>query len=213
MDTLSKEGEFPAIPESIYIGDPTTALQRRPDVRMAERELAAVTALIGVVKADYFPQVTFHGRLALESEKFSNMGNADTQAMGIGPRITWAALDLGRVKARVNSIRAHADAQIALYEKTVLTALEETDNSLVAYGQSQNRRAELTQTVAASRRAYEIAKVRYEEGVADMLQLLEAERRMLETETALERSQTATALSLVALYKSLGGGWEDFAAK
>jgi multidrug efflux system outer membrane protein len=198
------------IPKEILLDDPSIVLRRRPDVRLAERALAASTAQIGVAAADLFPRVTFNGHVAVQAKSLDAVTGADAQAYGFGPRISWAALDLGRIKAIVDATRAGADAQLASYEKTVLTALEETDNALLAYGQSQTRSSHFKEALSASRRAHEIAKARYEEGVADMLQLLEAERRLLEVETALTQSETATATCVLAIYKSLGAGWEEF---
>lgn len=202
-----------AAPPDVSLGDPAALLRRRPDIRAAERELAASTALIGAEMADFFPRVSFNGQVAIESKTFSGLGSAASDAYAFGPRITWAALDLGRVKARVDAAKADTAARLAQYEKTVMAALAETDNALIAYGQDQNRREKLETAVTAARRAEAIARARYREGEADMLAVLEAERRQLESENALSQAQTAAFTSVVAIYKALGGGWEAHAVR
>src|SRR4029077_16628683 len=113
---------------------------RRPDIRAAERALAAATARIGVQTADLFPRVTFNGSLGLSANHLSGLGPSGTDFFSFGPQISWAALDLGHVRARIQAAHARADAELAAYEKTVLTALEETENALVDFGREQARR-------------------------------------------------------------------------
>jgi multidrug efflux system outer membrane protein len=136
-----------------------------------------------------------------------SLGDAGTGTRLIAPGITWAALDLGRVRAHIAGNRARTDAALARYEQTVLLALEETENSLVAHARSQEQFGYLATSAAASSRAAELARLRYENGVIDFLQVLDAERSLLEAEDRLARSRTETATSLVAVYKALGGGW------
>ena len=125
---LSQSAPFPSIPKTIQIGQPAELLRRRPDIRIAERSLAAATARIGVATADLFPKVTFVGTIALEATTFSGVGAARSDSYSVGPRISWAALDLGRVYARIKAADARAEASLAQYEQTVLNALEETEN-------------------------------------------------------------------------------------
>src|SRR5687767_1478791 len=123
MESLSPPASLPNAPELIALGDPAQLLRRRPDVRSAERELAAATARIGVATADLFPRVTFVGRIGIEAETFSGLAQAGSDTWSFGPRITWAALDIGRVQARIKAAGARAEAQLAAYERTVLNAL------------------------------------------------------------------------------------------
>ncbi len=148
--TLSAHQSLPKAPETIRIGDPAQLLRRRPDIRMAERNLAAATAQIGVATADLFPRVTFVGSISLEGNTLTNLVAPGGDAYSIGPRITWAAFDLGRVYARIKAADARAEAGLAQYEQTVLNALEETENSLVAYRQELSRRADLAKAATAS---------------------------------------------------------------
>jgi multidrug efflux system outer membrane protein len=183
-------------------------LRRRPDIRAAERTLAGATARIGVAIADLFPHVAFNGNLGFTANHISRLGNSGTDAYSFGPQITWAALDLGHVSARIKAAHARADAELAAYEKTVLTALEETENALVDFGREQIRRDYLRESVRSATQAMALARQRYEGGVADFLPVLDAERTQLDVQAQLAASETRTATSLVAIYKALGGGWQ-----
>ena len=131
---LEQPAALPRIAETIQIGNPPELLRRRQDIRIAERTLAAATALIGIATADLFPSVTFVGTIALEASSLSELGASGSDAYAVGPRVTWADLDLGRVYARIKAADASAEASLAEYEQTVLNALEETENALVNYG-------------------------------------------------------------------------------
>ena len=132
---------LPALPPLIALSNPEALLRRRADVRAAERRLAAATARIGVATADLFPRVTFNGSVALQAPSVSALGKSGTEAWSFGPRITWAAFDLGHVRARIQAAGARAEASLAAYERTVLTTLEETENALVDFGREQVRQA------------------------------------------------------------------------
>lgn len=200
---------LPGVPAVIHIGNPMDLLRRRPDIRLAERDLAGATAQIGVATADLFPRVTFVGTIALEGRTLGAIGGAGSDSYSAGPRITWAALDLGRVYARIKAADARAEATLAQYQQTVLNALEETENALVAYNQQRLERDLLAQAAQASQRAHELAHLRFRDGITDFLTVLDAELRLLQDQERLAASETQTATALVALYKSLGGGWEN----
>ena len=203
---------LPNLPELVRIGKPAELLRRRPDIRSAERDLAAATASIGVATADLFPRVSFNGTFALESQSLAGLGAAGSDAYVFGPRISWAALNLGQVYARIRAADAGAESTLAQYEQTVLNALEETENTLVNYNRIRARQALLASAAAESLKAYQLVHLRFDDGVEDFLNVLDTERRLLEDQRQLAQSQTATATSLVALYKALGGGWEEFGA-
>ena len=208
---LSQFAPLPKIPETIQIGNPAELLRRRPDIRMAERLLAAATAGIGVATADLFPRVTFVGTVALEASMLSGVGAAGSDSYSLGPRISWAFLDMGRVYARIKAADASAEAGLAQYRQTVLSALEETENALVNYNRERARQALLASAAHASIRAEELAQFRFKEGVSDFLTVLDAQLRLLQDQERLAQSETATATALTALYKALGGGWETVA--
>jgi multidrug efflux system outer membrane protein len=205
---LAPPAPIPLLPSMVNIGDPAGLLRRRRDVRIAERTLAAATARIGVQVSELFPRVTFNGNVGLSANHLSGLGASGADYYSFGPQISWAALDLGHVSARIRASRAHADAELAAYQKTVLTALEETENALVDFGREQVRRDFLRESQRSAVDATALARQRYEGGLADFLPVLDAQRTQLAVEAELAQSETRTATDLIALYKALGGGWE-----
>jgi NodT family efflux transporter outer membrane factor (OMF) lipoprotein len=205
---LSPAQPIPALPPLVNLGDPAGLLRRRPDIRAAERRLAAATARIGIETADLFPRVTFNGNLGLAANHLAGLGKPGTDTYSFGPQLTWAALDLGHVRARIRAAHARADAELADYQRTVLTALEETENALVDFDREEARRDFLAASERAAAEAMTLARQRYDSGIADFLPVLDAERTQLDVQAQLAQSQTRTATTLLALYKALGGGWE-----
>lgn len=205
---LEEPRAMPVLPELVDIGDPGQLLRRRPDIRAAERNLAAATSQIGVAVADLFPRVTFNGAIGLEANSISHLTGPGTDTRSFGPSITWAALDYGHVRSRIAASKAVANSQLAQYEETVLTSLEETENALVDFGKARARRDYLAESVKASQAAATLAQSRYDNGATDFLTVLDAERVLLEAQDQLAQTQTTTATALVAVYKALGGGWE-----
>ncbi len=208
-EKLSANAPLPKIPKTINIGQPAELLRRRPDIRVAERTLAAATARIGVATADLFPRVTFVGTIALEAGTLAGLGAASSDTYSLGPRISWAALSMNRVFAQIKATDAHAEAGLAQYEQTVLNALEETENALVNYNRERSRCKLLTLAAQAGEKAYRLAHLRYSEGVSDFLTVLDVESRLLQDQSRLAQSETNTVTALAALYKALGGGWES----
>ena len=210
LKTLLVPAPIPLAPAVIHLSKPADLLRRRPDIRAVERNLASATARVGVAIADLFPRVTFVGSFNLESNSLTGLATPGTGAYNIGPRITWPAFELGQVYARIKAAEAQADVMLAEYQQVVLNALEETENALVVYDRLRDRQALLKTAAEASTRAFEVANVRFEEGVMDFLNLLDTERRLLLDQREYAQSQTATAASLISIYKALGGGWEVF---
>ncbi|QLF94940.1 TolC family protein [Pseudomonas sp. ABC1] len=198
---------LPAIAKALPIGDPSELLRRRPDVRAAEHRLAAATADIGVATADLFPRVSLSGFLGFTAGRGSQLGAADARAWSVAPSISWAAFDLGSVRARLRGAEADADGALAQYEQQVLLALEETDNAFSDYGKRQQRLLSLVRQAEASRAAASQATIRYREGTVDFLVLLDAERERLAAEDAQASAEVELYSGIVALYKALGGGW------
>jgi len=207
-ELLQPPRELPDLPQIAAVGDPAGLLRRRPDIRVAERQLAASTALVGVAMGDLFPKVTFTGGFSYSAVAGSPLGGDPTRGYVVGPSISWAAFDLGRVKAEVEGSRARADVALAGYEQTVLRALEETEDALVTHARSRDSLTQATDAAAASRTAAQIARTRYEGGMVDFLEVLDAERTQLAAEDRLAQSRTDAAVSLIAVYKALGGGWQ-----
>ena len=166
-------------------------LRRRPDIRVAERQLAASNAEIGVAVGDYFPKVTFTGSFGYDAASLNGLGTGASRAYSIGPGISWAAFDLGRVHAQVAGARARTDTALAQYEQTVLKALEETENALVTHARTRDQLVHAADAAEASAAAAKLARVRYEGGVVDFLEVLDAERTQLEAEDRMAQSRTA----------------------
>ena len=213
LPQLSAAQPLPTLPVAHDIGTPELLLRRRPDIRVAERDLAAATAEIGVAVGDLFPRITFLGSWGFDAVDRNDLGNSGTQNYSFGPSISWAAFDLGRVKQRIRQREAATDRALAKYEQTVLQALEETDASLTAYSKAIVKQQHLQQSATASLDAAKLARARYESGVADFLAVLDAERSALAAEDQLARSETQTATALLATYKALGGGFRPLDPK
>jgi len=201
--------ELPAIAKALPIGDPAELLRRRPDIRAAERQLAATTANVGVATADLFPRVSLSGFLGFIAGRGSQIGSSAAEAWGVAPSISWAAFDLGSVRARLRGAEADADGALASYEQQVLLALEESENAFSDYARAQERLLSLLRQSTASRAAAQQAEIRYREGTVDFLVLLDAEReRLPAAEDAQAQAEVELYRGVVALYKALGGGWQ-----
>lgn len=205
--SLSDDAAIPAIPDAVAVGDPESLLRRRADIFTAERRLAAATARVGVETADLFPQLRILGSVGYLAAGSAALGDAGTERASIGPFLSWAAFDLGRVRARIDAADARAEQSVANYEHAVLIALEETENAFVGFARTASRRAQLQHAEVASRRAVELAQARFRNGLDSFLSVLDAERRLLEAENLLARAEIDHALSFVAVYKALGGSW------
>ena len=205
---LSAPHELPPLPHIVPVGTPEALLRRRADIRSAERNLAASTALVGVAVSDLFPKVTFTGNFGYAAAEPAGLGSAASRSYMIGPGISWAAFNLGRVRAEIAGARAGAVIALDQYHGTVLNALEETEDALVTHERDRDQLLHAEDAARASATAAKLAEIRYKGGMVDFLSVLDAERTELETEDALARSRTEAATSLIAVYKALGGGWE-----
>jgi multidrug efflux system outer membrane protein len=208
LDIDLSPATFKPIDASLAIGGADDVLKRRPDIRVAERELAAANARIGVAKADYFPHISLGGFIGFLAGRSNDFGGADSRAWSIAPSISWAGLNVQRVASGVKGARARAEEAQANYDRTVLTALEDVDNSLVGFNQQRIRVEKLMTQATESRRAAELAKLRYDAGRTDYLELLDAERTQLSAEDQLAEAEAGINTRAVALYKALGGGWQ-----
>jgi multidrug efflux system outer membrane protein len=205
---LAPTQDLPPLPGVVPVGDPAGLLRRRPDIRVAERQLAGATARIGIAVADLFPRVTFTGNAGYVAASSGALGDRGTDSYVLAPGISWGIFDLGHVQARIAASRANREGALLQYEKTVLNALEETESSLVTHARARERLVHDEEAVRASNTAASLARVRYENGASDFLQVLDAERTLLQSEDRLARSRTEAATSLIAVYKALGGGWQ-----
>jgi NodT family efflux transporter outer membrane factor (OMF) lipoprotein len=206
---LSTPQAIPPVPPRVPIGLPSQLARRRPDIRQAEAQLHAATADVGVAVADFYPTVTLSGSLALQATQFKNLGSWNANTYAIGPSLTLPIFQGGRLRATLELRKAQQQEAGLVYQRTVLGALHDVDNALTAYDAEQRRRAQLEVAVEQNRRALDLARSRYTEGVADFLSVLDAERSLLAAEQQLTDSTTTVSTNLVQLYKALGGGWES----
>lgn len=197
---------IPRGPESIAIGIPADTLRRRPDVRSAERQLAAATARIGVAKATLFPALSISGNINTNAASIGNLGTLLTG--GLFTQLAQTIFDGGRRQSQVRSARAGADLAFANYKQTVLSGLEDVENAVQALQAAKARQAQLAIAVDASNNAAIYARSQYRSGLIDFLSLLQTEQALLSARDQLASAQANEALSLVQLYLALGGGWD-----
>ena len=204
---LMVNGEIPAIKPMIPIGLPSELLTRRPDIRQAERNLAAATANIGVATADLFPRFSLTGALGQESTNTGSFADSESRTWSLASGFSWPVLDWGKIRANIRLQDAKQQQALNIYTKTILIALEDVENALVAYGNEQQRLRFLEAGTEANRKSVEMATQRYQKGLVDFLNVLDAQRQLYQSEDAMIVSRGQLALSLIALYESLGGGW------
>ncbi|MEO6057495.1 MAG: TolC family protein [Gemmatimonadales bacterium] len=202
---LADYAAIPPLPSSVTVVSADSLIRRRPDVAAAERQVAAERAFVGAAKAEYLPRFTVGGSAGYSASALDGLGDAGAFRYAVGPVISWPALNLGRVKARVDVSRARASEAEAQYSQTVLRALQEVETALSRYRTSRIRVERIGDAADASERAAELARLRFEGGVADFLQVLDAQRTQLDAEDQLAQAHTDAATSYAALYKALGG--------
>jgi outer membrane protein, multidrug efflux system len=194
---------------ALPVGTPEQLLRRRPDLVIAERQLAAATANIGVATADLFPRVSLTGLIGFASNRLTSLGDGDSQQYSFNAGLTWPLLDFGRVRSRIAASEARARQSLANYEQTVAVALEETEGALSQFA----RNAEQTQKLASAARnaeeATRLSRLRFDAGAVDLLIVLDADRQSLTVRDALVQAQVGQATALVSVYRALGGGWSD----
>lgn len=206
---LSVNAPLPTYGGPVTLGDPALLLKRRPDIRAIERQLAAATANIGVAEGDLFPKVTFRGSISLQAPTVPELTSGRNDAWSLVPAISWPAFNLGRVLAQVDQAKAFTAEQLARYDQSILLALEETEGALARFAAARQRRDYLKVSVDQSSKAVAIARTQYENGLIDLLPVLDAQRVALLAQLELVGSETGLLTSLVQLFKALGGGWDD----
>jgi len=197
----------PKLAEPIPAGDGTELLLRRPDVREAERTLAAETARIGVAVASLYPTVSLGGSISTAAPQGANLLSNTYVSYGVGPLISWNFPNILVARARIREARATASAALASFDGTMLTALKEAEQALVTYGAELAHNAALTRARDASQTAYTLVQQRYRAGTISQLDLLSAEQTLIQAEQALAQSDQALSEDQVAVFKALGGGW------
>jgi NodT family efflux transporter outer membrane factor (OMF) lipoprotein len=198
---------LPALPIDVPVGVSSELARRRPDILRAEAELHAATAAIGVAKADFYPRIGLKGRVGVEAFEFGDLGSWDSRFFSVGPTVLLPIFQGGRLTQRLALNEARQKTAALAYRQTVLRAWHEVDNALDAWAAQQRQHAELLISYEQSMEALRVAERGYQEGAADYLSVLTAQRNLLASQTSLNGSATGAALTLVNLYKSLGGGW------
>jgi outer membrane protein, multidrug efflux system len=206
---LSQHRPLPEVPPEVPVGIPSDLLRRRADVRRAERQLAAATAQVGSATADLFPKFSLTGLVGLDSSQPGNLIDWGSRYFAISPGVSWPILDWGRIRSNIRVQNALQAQALTAYEQTVSGALKEVEDALVHYQEEQTRHKDLAEAFAASQTALELARKSYENGVVDILTVLNAERSLLASQDTLVQSDGAIRKDLVRLYVALGGGWEQ----
>ncbi len=209
---LEKQEPIPVTSLKVAVGVPADILRRRPDVRKAERSLAAQTAKIGVATADLYPKLKLTGSIGLEALSLNNLLSAGSQNYSFGPSITWPLFSGGAIRQNIEVQSALQEQSLIAYEAAVFKALEEVENAITAYAEEQYRRQSLRDAAGAAKQAAELTQGKYEGGLTDFSHVLEAQRSLLSFQDQLTQSDGKVTSNLIRLYKALGGGWTSLAA-
>jgi NodT family efflux transporter outer membrane factor (OMF) lipoprotein len=210
VDELSKPDLVPTMPAAAAPGVPVDLLKRRPDIAQAERELAAATARIGVATANLFPDVTVSASIGSQGQGLGTLPNVGKHIWSFGPGAIWPLLDFGALDAKVEVADFAARASLANYRKTIINAVRQVDSSLDAYDAQEHRMEQLTQAMMAGQRALDLANARYDRGLTDFLNVVDAERAFYQLQEEFAEAQVSQGEQFVQLYKSLGGGWQEY---
>ncbi|MHC1741985.1 MAG: efflux transporter outer membrane subunit [Syntrophobacteraceae bacterium] len=208
LETLSERGPIPVGPDGAPIGLPSDLLKRRPDIRRAERELAAATARIGEAKADLFPKFALIGALGYQSMDIRDLAHPSSRLWSYGPSVRWPVFDAGRIRARVAVQDARQQQALIRYEQTILSALKDVEDALVAHAKERSSRESRIVAEQANEKAYQIASELYAQGLKDFLNVLITQLALYSAQDALAQSDQAVATFMVSLFKALGGGWD-----
>ena len=206
-EELTERKDIPITPLDVAVGVPAEVLRRRPDVRKAERELAAESAQVGVATAELYPKFMLTGSIGLEALSLGNLFSTGSRTYGIGPSFLWNIFDGGRIRQNIKVQSALQEQALLSYEASLLTALEDVENALTAYAKEQTRRQSLAEASRAAQRAVELAQNQYTSGLIDFQTVLDAQRALLSLQDQLAQSEGAVTSNLIRLYKALGGGW------
>jgi NodT family efflux transporter outer membrane factor (OMF) lipoprotein len=210
IQELSAPNLIPSMPAPVASGAPLDLLKRRPDIQQAERELAAATARIGVATADLFPQITLVGSIGSQGQGLGTAPGVGKHIWSFGPGAVWPLLDFGALDAKVDIAQLAAHASLVNYRKTILSAVQEVDTAFDAYNAQQDRLKNLGDAMMAAQRAVDLAQARYDRGLTDFLNVVDAERQFYTLQEEYVAAQVTQGEQFVSLYKSLGGGWQNY---
>lgn len=205
---LEPTGPLPESPVAVPVGLPTDLLRRRPDIRVAERQLAAQNARIGAAMAERYPRFFLTGGASGQSNVLGDVIEGTSLLGSFGPRVDWPVFQGGRIRANIEVQNARQEAAVIRYEQAIMGALGDVENALIAFNKEQVFHDTIQRAVAANQRAVELARERYDRGLEGFLNVLQAQRNLFDTEDQLVRSESIVLANLVSLYKALGGGWD-----
>jgi NodT family efflux transporter outer membrane factor (OMF) lipoprotein len=205
---LIKDGPLPTIPADIAMGLPADLVRRRPDIRQAERQLAAQTAQIGVATSELYPFFSLTGALHFEAMDFDDLGRAYSGAYSFGPQMAWNIFDGNRIRSRIQVQKAATQQALATYEKTVLLALQEIQDAANNYAYEIDRREKLGQSVKALEESVRLVESQYRNGLTDFQNVLDMQRSLFVQQDNLAISEGLAVGYLIRVYRSAGGGWE-----
>ncbi len=209
LKELSPTNFIPATPPEVPIGIPSEFLRRRPDIRRAEARIHSDTARIGVATADLYPKFSLTGSVNFQNDQLHGLINWKDRFWKVGPAVDWQIFSAGRVRSNIELQKVLRDEMVLAYQKTVITALADVENALVAYAKEHDRHKTLVDAVSYNRKAVDIASQLYTQGLTDFLNVLVAQRSLFASEDALVQSTRNLSTDLVSLYKALGGGWDS----
>lgn len=209
LDPVGEVATIPVPPETLSVGRPGELIRRRPDIRAAEADISRLLALGDVERARLFPTLTFNANLLALFTEDSTLDNSF--GFGVGPALRWDGPDLRRVRADIDIADAQTRVAFASYESAVIEALGEVEIALISYVQERARRVDLEAAAASAERALELARLRFDEGLDDFLDVIDAQRTLLDAQDRLEISRLATTRQAIAAYRALGGIWRDAA--
>jgi len=212
-EELVNEAPIPTEPDEVTTGLPVELLRQRPDVREAERLLAAQTARIGIATADLYPSFGLSGFFGVEAISGGDLLDGDSLTWNIGLPIRWNIFAGGRIRSQIRVEESRTNQLLARYEQTVLLALEEVENAMVAYEKEVQRRERLAQSVDATQRSLDLVLTQYTAGLTDFQNVLDTQRTLLLREDDLAVAEGVVIGNLVGLYRALGGGWDPNAAE
>jgi NodT family efflux transporter outer membrane factor (OMF) lipoprotein len=198
----------PHLTDLIPVGDGASLLKRRPDVRLADRRVAAATARIGVATADLYPRITLKGLFGSISTELSEFTSADARTWGLGPSISWSFPNMAGPRARVRAAKASTAAALASFDSVVLQALKETEQALATYGSELDRRQALAEAQERAHQAFDMAHDQFLAGSLSNLDLLTTEQSLVAADAAVAGSDAALIQDQIAVFRALGGGWQ-----
>jgi NodT family efflux transporter outer membrane factor (OMF) lipoprotein len=209
---LDESKPMPVAPKTIAVGIPADLLRRRPDLRKAERSLAAQTANIGVAEAKLYPSISLSGNIGLSALALGDLLDSDSLSTGVNSGISWPVYQAGKIMKNIELQWAVREQQLIVYKAALLTALKDVENALISYSYDQAKRESLLKEAQFAEQAAQTSRAQYLSGLIDFQSVLDSERTLLSSQDSVVQSDAQIISDLISLYKALGGGWSSFEA-